>query len=112
MSIDTAIGVIGAMPEEIALMLSRLQEVTERTILQRQFYCGSLQGRRVVLVQSGIGKSRSAITATILASHFSVRGVNLYRGCRIAAFAVEGGGCGASLRGAGARLRHGDTNWF
>ncbi|WP_017327768.1 5'-methylthioadenosine/adenosylhomocysteine nucleosidase [Synechococcus sp. PCC 7336] len=75
MAKTAAIGIIGAMPEEIARLRSRLEHSREVTILQRQFYCGQLQGQSVVLVQSGIGKARSAITATVLATHFGVRGL-------------------------------------
>ena len=69
------IGIIGAMPEEIEQLRSRMSDVTRETVLQRHFYRGQLAGKSVVLVQSGIGKTRSAITATTLVTHFDVRGL-------------------------------------
>ncbi|MGK7909004.1 MAG: 5'-methylthioadenosine/adenosylhomocysteine nucleosidase [Synechococcus sp.] len=69
------IGIIGAMPEEIEQLRSRMSDVHQETVLQRQFYCGQLQDKSVVLVQSGIGKTRSAITATTLVAKFGIRGL-------------------------------------
>ena len=72
---EEPVGIIGAMPEEIERLRSRMSNVSAREILNRQFYCGQLQDKSVVLVQSGIGKTRSAITATTLVTQFSVRGL-------------------------------------
>ncbi|MEL7083690.1 MAG: 5'-methylthioadenosine/adenosylhomocysteine nucleosidase [Cyanobacteria bacterium J06597_1] len=69
------VGIIGAMPEEIEQLRSRMSDAAEETVLQRQFYRGRLAGKSVVLVQSGIGKTRSAITATTLVTHYGVRGL-------------------------------------
>lgn len=69
------IGIIGAMPEEIEQLRSRMSDLVQETILQRQFYRGQLAGKSVVLVQSGIGKTRSAITATTLVNRFDVGGL-------------------------------------
>ena len=69
------IGIIGAMPEEIERLRSRMSDVSQETVLQRQFYKGRLAAKSVVLVQSGIGKTRSAITATTLVTHYGVRGL-------------------------------------
>ncbi|MEM9566991.1 MAG: 5'-methylthioadenosine/adenosylhomocysteine nucleosidase [Cyanobacteria bacterium P01_E01_bin.34] len=69
------IGIIGAMPEEIEQLRSRMSNVAAETILQRQFYTGQLANKTVVLVKSGIGKTRSAITATTLVTHYGVRGL-------------------------------------
>lgn len=63
------------MPEEIALLRSRLQQTTVHEVLQRQVYLGTLQGQPVALVQSGIGKARAAITATALVLQFDLRGL-------------------------------------
>ena len=69
------VGIIGAMPEEIEHLRSRMSDVSEREILNRHFFCGRLQDKSVVLVQSGIGKTRSAITATTLVTRFGVKGL-------------------------------------
>ncbi|HLQ83454.1 MAG TPA: 5'-methylthioadenosine/adenosylhomocysteine nucleosidase [Pseudogracilibacillus sp.] len=65
------IGIIGAMDEEIALLKSKMTEVTETNISQIDFYKGQLAGKEVVLMKSGIGKVNAAISATILHEHFN-----------------------------------------
>lgn len=65
-------GVICAMHEEIDLL--RQDVVVERTetIADREFYIGTLYGKKVVLVMSRIGKVAASLTATLLIHHFGV----------------------------------------
>lgn len=65
------IGIIGAMDEEIALLKSKMTQVTEKKISQIDFYKGKLSGKEIVLMKSGIGKVNAAISTTILHEHFN-----------------------------------------
>jgi adenosylhomocysteine nucleosidase len=60
------IGLIGAMDEEIELLKSKMKMESEETIAGTPFYKGQLNGKSVVLLQSGIGKVNAAMSTTIL----------------------------------------------
>ncbi|PTI40392.1 5'-methylthioadenosine/S-adenosylhomocysteine nucleosidase [Staphylococcus succinus] len=64
------IGIIGAMEEEIAILKDKLIELEEINIAHVIFYKGKLQGKEVVLTQSGIGKVNVAISTTLLIEKF------------------------------------------
>ncbi|HFU4202812.1 TPA: 5'-methylthioadenosine/adenosylhomocysteine nucleosidase [Streptococcus suis] len=65
-------GIIAAMPQELKILVERLQGGTEIDILGRTYYCGRIGHHEVVLVQSGIGKVMSAMSVAILADRFAV----------------------------------------
>lgn len=67
------IGILGAMPEEVAMLREGMEAVQVHTHFNRRYYQGSLYGHQVVVVQGGIGKVRATITATALVSHFPVQ---------------------------------------
>lgn len=62
-------GIIGAMDEEVALLLSKAQ-VREEKLAGLTFHVGSLNGKNVVIVKSGIGKVSAALAATLLCTHY------------------------------------------
>lgn len=64
------IGVIAAMPEEIALLKQQLSQLKKHNIAGIDFYQGQLAKQSVMLALSGIGKVNAAITTTLLANHF------------------------------------------
>lgn len=66
------IGIIGAMDEEIAEILDacEVKEVLEKASMK--FNVGSLDGRDIVIVRSGIGKVNAAVCTQILADTFGV----------------------------------------
>ncbi|OIJ12437.1 5'-methylthioadenosine/S-adenosylhomocysteine nucleosidase [Anaerobacillus alkalilacustris] len=67
-----AIGIIGAMDEEIRLFKESIElkeEVVKATIT---FYVGIFKGKDVVICKSGVGKVNAAITTQLLIDHFSV----------------------------------------
>ncbi len=66
------IGIIGAMEEEIQLILNDLEIKSEQTIGMRKYYSGKLLNKDVVLVFSRWGKVAAASTATTLIQHFNV----------------------------------------
>ena len=65
-------GIIGAMESEVANLIARMERVSYREKAGRRFAEGTLAGKEVVVVQSGIGKVAAAITAQILIDHFAV----------------------------------------
>lgn len=69
------IGIIGAMDEEIELLLSEIELETKKVKAQMVFNCGILWGQKVVVVRSGIGKVNAAVCAQILADDFGVNSI-------------------------------------
>ena len=66
------VGIIGAMQSEITGLTARMENTTTRQVAGRTFYTGTLAGKPVVVVQSGVGKVAAAITAQMLIDIFSV----------------------------------------
>ena len=69
------IGIIGAMDEEVDILveLMDINETLEKASLK--FYVGKLEGKDIVLVRCGIGKVNSALCTQILISEFNVDAV-------------------------------------
>ncbi len=66
------IGIIGAMDEEVDILVDLMvvKETIEKASLK--FYKGTLEEKEVVVVRCGIGKVNAALCAQILASEFEV----------------------------------------
>ena len=69
------IGIIGAMDEEVDILveLMDIKETVEKASLK--FYKGTIEGKDVVLVRCGIGKVNAALCTQILISEFKVDAV-------------------------------------
>ncbi len=65
------IGIIGAMDEEVALLLANITEKKKETIANCLFIQGNMFGRDVVLLKSGIGKVNAAMATSIMHERFS-----------------------------------------
>jgi adenosylhomocysteine nucleosidase len=63
-------GILGAMGEEVQLLVSKLTDRQEQKVEGIEFWTGRLKGRRVVVATTGIGKVSAAVTATLLYEHF------------------------------------------
>lgn len=63
-------GILGAFPPEIFLLKEKMLEKKEKVIRRILFTEGILNGRKVVLAQTGIGKVNAAITTTLMLEHF------------------------------------------
>ncbi len=63
--------VLGAFAEEVNILKAQVQQKKLRTIQGIQFVQGILNGRRVVIAQTGIGKVNAAITTTLMLDHFN-----------------------------------------
>lgn len=64
------IGIICAIPQELAHLEQVFGEAAAVERAGLRFLCGRLEGRDVVLVGAGIGKVNTAMTATLLAERF------------------------------------------
>lgn len=64
------IGIIGAMDEEVNKLKEALRDVEVAEYAAMSFYSGSLDGKQVVVVRSGIGKVNAGICAQILADRY------------------------------------------
>lgn len=69
------IGIIGAMDEEVDILVELMDIKNTLDKASLKFYEGTIEGRDVVLVRCGIGKVNSALCAQILISEFKVDAV-------------------------------------
>lgn len=66
------IGIIGAMDEEVEILLKEINLKRTENKAMMKFNFGELWGQNVVVVRSGIGKVNSAVCAQILVDDFKV----------------------------------------
>ena len=69
------IGLIGAMDEEIALLLNEMEAVSEEKYAGTCYHRGMLEDVPVVVCKSGVGKVNAAISAQVLIDRFQVDAV-------------------------------------
>ena len=69
------IGIIGAMEEEVVRLKEEMADVQVRSKALMEFYEGTLNGKDVVVVRSGIGKVNAAVCSQILVDDFRIDGV-------------------------------------
>lgn len=69
------IGIIGAMEEEVAQLKEKMGGVQVSERAGMSFFCGSLSGRDVCVVRSGVGKVNAALCAQILIDDFGVTAI-------------------------------------
>lgn len=69
------IGIIGAMAEEIALLVKHMEGAAARTKAGIAFISGSFFGQPVVVCKSGVGKVNAAVTTQILIDAFGAEAV-------------------------------------
>ncbi|MBE5966589.1 MAG: 5'-methylthioadenosine/adenosylhomocysteine nucleosidase [Lachnospiraceae bacterium] len=69
------IGIIGAMEEEVNILKEHMKDTEVSTIATMGFCEGTLEGKPVVVVRSGIGKVNAAICTQILADKYHVDAV-------------------------------------
>jgi len=62
--------VLGAFEREIIMLEHRLTDKQEQRIERMKFAGGKLNGKRVVVAWTGIGKVNAAMTTTLLIEHF------------------------------------------
>lgn len=69
------IGIVCAIEPELAHLSNELTGRVESVVGHAQFDAGELDGHRVVLVGSGMGKVNTAVVATVLAARFKCRAI-------------------------------------
>ena len=66
------LGIIGAMDEEVEQIKTIMQDVEVTTKASMNFFKGTISGKEVVVVRSGIGKVNAGMCAQILVDLFNV----------------------------------------
>lgn len=69
------LGIIGAMDEEVAKLKEVMENVEISTKASMDFYKGTMNGKEVVVVRSGIGKVNAGMCTQILADVYGVTAV-------------------------------------
>ncbi|MDO5407818.1 MAG: 5'-methylthioadenosine/adenosylhomocysteine nucleosidase [Eubacteriales bacterium] len=69
------LGIIGAMPQEVEQLKSEMVNPEITKAAGMEFYRGTIGGKEVVVVKSGIGKVNAAMCVQILVDRFGVDGV-------------------------------------
>jgi len=72
---NQTIGLMGAMDEEIALLLEKVERQEKVDAAGATFVKGVLHGRDVVVCKSGVGKVNAATTTQILIDRFGAETV-------------------------------------
>lgn len=65
------IAILGAMTEEVELLQTQLKGAKTKEILGFKFKTGKLNGKKVVLAETGIGKVNASIVTTLIIKQFS-----------------------------------------
>ncbi len=66
------IGIMGAMPEEVELIVAALQDATTVQYAGVDYHIGCKGGRKLVVCHGGMGKVNAASTSQVLITHFGV----------------------------------------
>ena len=69
------LGIIGAMEVEVEKLKARMENVEITRRASMEFYAGTLEGKNVVVVRSGIGKVNAAVCTQILIDEFEAEAV-------------------------------------
>ena len=69
------IAIIGAMAQEVAMLKGIIDVSRVEKVMHVEFTVGTLHGKEVVLLESGIGKVNVAIATTLLLEKFNIKTV-------------------------------------
>lgn len=69
---DKVLGVIGAMEEEVEILKKKMDIKETKKVAGMEFYEGTMDGKNIVLVRSGVGKVNMAACTQILIDEFKV----------------------------------------
>lgn len=69
------IGLIAAMPSEMEAIVSCIEQPQKKVISGIEMVCGSICNKEVVVMLSGVGKCRTALSTTVLCEHFTLEGI-------------------------------------
>ena len=65
------IGIIGAMSDEVAGLISRLDNPSSELVAGIKFHTGTIFGKKVVIAQCGVGKVFASMCATAMIISYS-----------------------------------------
>jgi adenosylhomocysteine nucleosidase len=68
----SVIGIIGAMDEEVSALISKVEIIQVKNIINTDFHMGQMLGNTVIVVKSGIGKVNAAICTQVLIDMYGV----------------------------------------
>ncbi len=69
------LGIIGAMDVEVKELREMMEHPQAQTVAGMTFYQGTIKGKEVVVVRSGIGKVNAGICSQILVDRYQVEGI-------------------------------------
>lgn len=69
------VGIMGAMPEEVELICTALNDVTQEEYAGVTYHCGNLHTIRVVVACGGMGKANAASTTQVLATRYNAEAI-------------------------------------
>lgn len=69
------LGIIGAMEVEVKELREMMEDPQVQTVAGMTFYQGTIKGKEVVVVRSGIGKVNAGLCSQILADRYHVDGI-------------------------------------
>lgn len=69
------LGIIGAMEVEVKELREMMENPQAQTVAGMTFYQGTIKGKEVVVVRSGIGKVNAGICSQILVDRYNVEGI-------------------------------------
>ena len=69
------IGIIGAMDQEVSILKAQMKVGRVDHKASMDFYVGTLEGKEIVVVKSGVGKVNAAVCTQILADIYGVSAV-------------------------------------
>lgn len=69
------LGIIGAMEVEVKELREMMENPQAQTVAGMTFYQGTIMGKDVVVVRSGIGKVNAGICSQILVDRYQVEGI-------------------------------------
>ena len=69
------LGIIGAMPEEVTLLKSRMADLESEKVAGLEVFSGTLHGKKVYICQSGMGKAAAAATTQLLVTKYGIEAI-------------------------------------
>ena len=69
------LGIIGAMEVEVKELREMMENPQPQTVAGMTFYQGTIKGKEVVVVRSGIGKVNAGLCSQILVDRYQVDGI-------------------------------------
>lgn len=72
---ERTVGIIGAMAEEIELLLAQMQNKSIHRHAGIEYVSGTLHDRRIIVCKSGVGKVNAAVCTQLLIDRFGVEAI-------------------------------------